>query len=343
MSYPKWITRSSPLTNIEAFCVHNGMLYFVSGVNIYRLDSWCEDSGDVMTAESTRMHAIAASNSTYSFDNRNTPTWAMCSAQDLIWITASKELYSYDPDTDTLSGPWSPPTSESSQVFYDVAEYGGEIHVLERFSSSGSRVRLLKYSSGSLVSVYQYPAPANSAFGSLVVFQDELYFPATQRLMAWNGSAASTKYTFPYVSGDYELVAAMYSPDDLTLYVGTGSWLITMSSIPRLYSWDGSSMTFIVNIHDSLRRFPRVFAYRSGDLYVLLFLTGLSRTSKIVSLVDISGASSSVDLMEGANIRDRGLIVDPSDATVWAGAASTKVFSPNPCKVRKGRVRLLWA
>ena len=337
MSYPKWLTRAAPATTIEAFVMHSETLYFISGLNLYRLDSWCEEPDYVMLATTTWMHAIPALPPAYTNDD-GSPNWAMCSAQGLIWITASKELYTYDPVADILGGPYAPPTAEASQAFYDVAEYNNEIHILERFSSAGGRVRLLKFSGVALVAVYQYPNPAASAFGSLEVFQGKLYFPASHRLMSWNGLAAVTEHTFT----TNHSVGAMYNLNDTILYVGTGGYNWGTFTPARVHSWDGAAMNFIVTIlvesHESNTGFPRVFAYRNpNELYVFLYYRVWvgALFARRVYLVDLAGATSTTNDIEPVYIRDRGLIYNPHADTVWAGPLRTKVWTFHPCGVAR--------
>lgn len=329
MSYPKWLYRTpSTARGMEAFVVHDNKLYMGKSDDLYRVDSWCEEN-DQLVATITKVVELPGAPS---------GIWSMCTSQGLIWFSINIDLYSYDPDSGTLGGPWTLPIDGQVPYILDIIEYDGAIHVLDQCwnkPSVGNEHRIRRFSGGVFTELAM--DAAGIAGQRLEVFQGLLYWACNNRLKTWDGSTAATVYSFTYIypGGPFESVGALYNRDDEELYVGMGGVpFFVAGEKPQLYSWDGSAMTFVVTIDPSRSAHPRAFAFRANNELYAWCYDGSSRRD--IFLVDPVAATSAVDDSASGDNVGKPLIYWPSDDTVWAGHSKTKVFSKNLCRVPSG-------
>ena len=318
MSYPKWLYRTlSTARGIEAFVVHDDKLYMGKSDDLYRVDSWYESGSNLVATVTKAVDLAGAAGG----------AWSMCTSQGLIWFSLGVTLFSYDPDTDTLGGPWVIPILGQLPEILDIIEYDGDVHILDQCwnkLSVGNEHRIRRFSGGVFTVLAM---DAAGVWGQrLGVFQGLLYWACNNKLKTWDGATAATVHSFNYTyPSPTESVGALYNRDDEELYVGIGGRpFFVPGERPQLYSWDGSTMSFVVTIDPSRSAFPRAFAFRaSGELYAWC-INGSPRAD--IFLVDPVAATSAVDDTASAYNVGKPLIYWPSDDTVWAGHSKTKVF-----------------
>lgn len=318
MAYPKWMTWSSIFTT--AMGTHQNVIYYaVYGEGwLNRIDDWCEDIDiDEIRITETRVATLSGSGHIRT----------IYSAQGFLWISRGSSLFKYDVDADVLYGPW----TSGYQDIEDLCEYNGEIYAITRRGGS-QQITLIKFTGAGFSDIYLSGVSCSLGYWTpmplleMVVFGDNLYFSEGFWLSKYDGSTISEVHDFePRWPTAFNVVGSI-------LYVGIGFWTDDTGhpywpgKSPQLYSWDGSTMTFICIIYDHPRYFTRELAYRAADNTMYATTSGWPICWKIDLTTEVS--TSDVNLGYVNNY----ILYRATDDTLWSRELM-KVWAYKPCVV----------
>ena len=254
-AYPAWLLRDPD----DFFCVievHNHLLYTETAANITQLCPCVNAAGRV----STRKVIIRGAPESKAI-------YTLYSAQGLLWFDQGTHLYSYDVDSDTLSGPWA--MTNSPAAIDDIYEWNGDIYVLGR--KAGGSVILDRFTGVSLTNVTVQAATVLYDWlyrsAQMTEFDSELYFTGFNKLFSWDGATCVTHHTD---ADDYYHALIVING---LLYIGNGTVGHDDGRWPKICTWDGAVRalwtsldpgasgggTFLDFLHDD----------RDGTLYAL--------------------------------------------------------------------------
>lgn len=314
MAYPQWFVWSA--TASSAMGTHQNVIYYAApgSGELYRIDDWCEDTDiNEIRVTQTLVTTLSGSGSIH----------AIYSTQGFLWLSRGPSLFKYDVVADVLYGPW----TCAYQDIEDLCEYNSEIYAITRRGGS-DQITLIKFTGAGFSDVYlssisctwNMPVPLLE----MAVFGSNLYFSNGFWLSKYDGSTVTAVHDFePRWPTAFSVAGSI-------LYVGVGFFTDNVGDpywpgrSPQLYSWDGSTMTFVCIIYNVSRYHTRELAYRAADNTMYATTTGWPICWKINLTTEVSTAD--VNLGYANNY----ILYRATDDTLWS-SRYVKVWAYNSC------------